>query len=89
MIEALDEADAPEDVDNVTESSSSSPASARTSIIHTKLGSPKPVVTLEGFMQVPTGPGNPLPRTFQGKLETFLNTSHAVDRPSREEYLKV
>ena len=85
MLDILDEANAPGDTDNATELLST----ARTSTIHTKLGSPKPAATLKDFMQVLTGPGNPLPYTFQGKLETFLNTSDAANQASRGKYLKL
>jgi len=91
MLDIHDEATVPSDADETTEfPSSSSGASATTSIVHTKLGSPKPETTLKEFMEVPTGLGNPLPRTFQGKLETFLNNFCAVNQPSTHtSYLKV
>lgn len=87
MIDALDEANAPQDTDEATESLSSSMVSEA---IHTKLGSPKLETTLKEFMEVATGPGNPLPQTFQAKLETFLNYfCRQLDQPSYTQYLKV
>lgn len=91
MLDALDEANIPpEDANEATELVSSSIASAMsTSILHTKLGSPKPETTLEEFMQVSTGPGNPLPRTFRKELEIFLNNFYAANQLPYTEYLKV
>lgn len=80
MLDILDETGA-DDTDEKTESQSSSITSATASIIHTRLGSPKPETTLKGFMEVSTGLGNPLPRTFQGNLETFLNNFCTMTQP--------
>ena len=90
MLDILDETGKPasEDTDEASESFASL-GSAGTLIVHTKLGSPKPEATLEEFMQVSTGPGTPLPRGFQGKLETFLNTLQTAGRTPRERYLRV
>jgi len=91
MLDILDEASLSDDTDEVTELQSTSLTSATASIVHTKLGSPKPdVTTLKEFMEVSTGLGNPLPRTFQGKLETFLNNFCAVNHPSSHtRYMRV
>ena len=90
MLDMLDEASAPGDIDERTESQSSSLTSTTASLVHTKLGSPKAETTLKEFMEVSTGLGNPLPRTFQGKLETFLNNFCAVNQPSTHtRYMRV
>ena len=90
MLDILDEANTPpEGADEATESLSSPTTSATTQIVHTKLGSPKPETTLKEFMQDSTGLGNPLPRTFQGELEAFLNNFYAVNQLHRTRYLKV
>ena len=90
MLDILDEASASDDTDVATEHQSSSLTSATASIVHTKLGSPKPETTLKEFMEVLTGPGNPLPRTFQGNLEAFLNNFCAVNHPSTHtRYMRV
>lgn len=88
MLDILDGVNTPEDTNETTELLSSSTVSA-TSIVHTKLGSPKPDTTLKEFMQLSTGPGNPLPRTFQGRLETFLNNFYEVNQLPRATYLKL
>lgn len=90
MLDALDEVNTTlEDTDEMTELPSSSTVSTSTPIIHTKLGSPKTQTTLKEFMQVSTGPGNPLPQTFRRDLETFLNNFYTVNQLPHTEYLKV
>jgi hypothetical protein len=91
MLDILDEANKPVDMDETTElPASSSPASTVTSVVHTKLGSPKPkTTTLKEFMEVSTGPGNPVPRVFQGKLEAFLNNFCMVNQLPHAQYLKL
>jgi hypothetical protein len=88
MLDALDEANTPKDTDETTKVPSSSPTSG--SIVHTKLGAPiTAVTTFEEFTEVSAGPGNPLPRTFKGKLEAFLNNFCAANQPSHATYPKV
>jgi len=82
MVDVLDEASLSDDTDETTELQSTSFTSTTASIVHTKPGSPKPETTLKEFMEVSTGPGNPLPCIFQGKLETFLNNFCAVNHAS-------
>jgi len=91
MLDILDEAGLSDDTEEITEFQSTPLTSATVSIIHTKLGSPKPEpTTLKEFMEISTGPGNPLPRTFQGKLETFLNNFCSANYPSSHtKYMKV
>ena len=90
MLDILDAASLSDDIDEATELQSTSLTSATTSIVHTKLGSPKPEATLQEFMEVSTGLGNPLPRTFQGKLEAFLNNFCAVNHASSHtRYMRV
>ena len=90
MLNILDETGklASEDTDEASESFPLL-GSAGTLIAHTKLGSPKPEATLEGFMQVLTGPGTPLPHGFQGKLEAFLNTLQTAGQMPCKRYLRV
>lgn len=90
MLDILDEAGKPASEDTAEASESLALlGSAGILIAHTELGSPKPETTLEGFMQVSTGPGTPLPRGFQGKLETFLNTLQTAGQLPRKRYLRV
>ena len=89
MLDALDVANVPTDTDEATELPSSLPVLIGTSTIHTKLGSPKHATTLEEFMRASAGPGSPLPRVFQQKLEALLNTSDVTNRAHRKEYLRL
>ena len=88
MLDTLDVANTPTDTDEVTELPSSFPMSMGTLAIHIKLGSPKCETTLEEFMGVLAGPGTPLPRAFQQRLEAFLNTSSVTNQTQRKEYLR-
>ena len=91
MLDILDETSTSDDTDVTSEQQSSSLTSATASIVHTRLGSQIPeITTLKEFMEVSTGPGNPLPRTFQGNLEAFLNNFCAVNYQSTHtRYMKV